>query len=137
MKNRKRSVLFIFPVVLLIFLAACGGGKGKGGKDKVNTPAQIGPRVGGDLKSVLQYAADNHDKLNDSTTLLYRALEDSLYDSVGYVAIWSDKEHWRRQADSLLSFIDNSKEYGLFPTDYHYYSLHFIQRILQEDTMAK
>ncbi|HXB33388.1 MAG TPA: hypothetical protein VNV35_08200, partial [Puia sp.] len=130
MRYRKRSVLFIFPVVLLIFLAGCGRGRGKGEKDGVKTPAQIGPHVGEDLKSVLQYAADNHDKLNDSTTLLYRALEDSLYDSNGYVAIWSGEERWKRQADSLLSFIDSSKEYGLFPTDYHYYSLHFIQRIL-------
>ena len=103
----------------------------------MKTPAQTGQHVGEDLKSVLQYAADNHDKLNDSTTLLYRSLEDSLYSGNGYVAIWSDKEHWKRQADSLLSFIDSSKEYGLFPTDYHYYSLHFFQRILQEDTMAK
>lgn len=93
--------------------------------------------VGEDLKSVLQYAADNHDKLNDSTALIYRALEDSLYDTNGYVPVWSDKEHWRRQADSLLTFIDSSKEYGLFPTDYHYYSLHFIRRILQEDTLAR
>jgi murein L,D-transpeptidase YcbB/YkuD len=137
MRYRKRSVLFFFPVLLLIFLVACRGGKGKGEKDDVKTPVQIDQHVGEDLKSVLQYAADNHDKLNDSTTLLYRVLEDSLYGSNGYVAIWSDKERWKRQADSLLSFIDSSKEYGLFPTDYHYYSLHFIQRILQEDTMAK
>jgi murein L,D-transpeptidase YcbB/YkuD len=137
MKYRKRTVLSIFPVVLLILLAGCRGGKGKGEKDEVKTPAQMDQHVGEDLKSVLQAAADNHDKLNDSTTLLYRVLEDSLYNSNGYVAIWSDKERWKRQADSLLSFIDSSKEYGLFPTDYHYYSLHFIQRILQEDTMAK
>ncbi len=93
--------------------------------------------VGEDLKSVLQYAADHQDKLNDSTTLTYRALEDSLYSANGYVPVWSDKERFKRQADSLLAFIDSSKEFGLFPTDYHYYSLHFVERILQEDTNAR
>jgi L,D-transpeptidase YcbB len=137
MNYRKRSVLLLFPAVLLIFLVACRGGKGKGGMDEGKTPAPLDQHVGEDLKSVLQYAADNHDKLNDSTTLLYRTLEDSLYSSNGYVPIWSEKEHWKRQADSLLAFIDSSKEYGLFPTDYHYFSLHFIQRVLEEDTMAK
>jgi L,D-transpeptidase YcbB len=144
MKYRKRSVLFFSPVVSKIFLIAwlilllaCHGGKGKKDKDEVKAPAQTGRHVGEDLKSVLQYAADNHDRLNDSTTLFYRALEDSLYSSNGYVPIWSDKEHWRRQADSLFGFIDSSKEYGLFPTDYHYFSLQFVQRILEEDTMAR
>ena len=137
MNDRKRSVLSFLPVVSLIILMACHGGKGKEDKDEVKKPAQMDQRVGGDLKSVLRYAADNHDKLNDSTTLIYRALEDSLYSSNGYVPIWSDRERWRRQADSLFAFIDSSKEYGLFPTDYHYYALQFIERILLEDTMAK
>jgi murein L,D-transpeptidase YcbB/YkuD len=137
MSYRKRSVLSFLPVVSLIILVACHGGKGKEEKDDGKTPAQMDQHVGEDLKSVLQYAEDHDDKLNDSTTLTYRALEDSLYGSNGYVPIWSDKERWRRQADSLFTFIDSSKEYGLFPADYHYYALQFIQRILLEDTMAK
>jgi len=120
----------------MILLVACHGGNGKQDKDDVK-PAQMDQHVAVDLKSVLRYVAENKDKLNDSTLLNYRKLEDSLYSNNGYVPIWSDKEHWRRPADSLLAFIENSKEYGLFPTDYHYYSLQFIQRILQEDTMAK
>lgn len=137
MNYRKRSVLSLFPVVSMILLVACHGGNGKQDKDDVKAPAQMNRHVAVDLKGVLQYAAENSDKLNDSTTLNYRKLADSLYNSNGYVPIWSDKERWRRPADSLLAFIENSKEYGLFPTDYHYYSLQFIRRILQEDTMAK
>src|ERR1700722_10331531 len=137
MNARPRIVLSSILVVTVVIFAACSGSSGKGEKDNVKSPAQMGQHVGEDLKSVLQSAADNHDKLNDYTTLLYRALEDSLYDANGYVAIWSDRERWKRQADSLLTFIDSSREFGLFPTDYHYYSLHFIRRILQEDTMAK
>lgn len=93
--------------------------------------------VGQDLKSVLMAVADNHDRLNDSTALAFRVLADSLYGRNGYRPVWSDREHWRRQADSLFAFIENSKEYGLFPTDYHYYALQFYERIVQEDTMAR
>jgi L,D-transpeptidase YcbB len=137
MNYRKRSVLSFVPVVSLILLVSCRGGEGKEDKGEVKTPAQVGRQVGEDLKSVLQYLADNHDQLNDSTILLYRSLADSVYSNNGYVPIWSDREHWKRQADSLLAFIDSSKEYGLFPSDYHYYSLQFIHRVLQEDTMAR
>ncbi|HXD76452.1 MAG TPA: L,D-transpeptidase family protein [Puia sp.] len=137
MNYRKRNVLSFFPVVSLFLLAACHEGKGREEKDVVKTPAQMDRHVGQDLKSVLQSVAENHDKLNDSTVLLYRPLADSVYNKNGYVPIWSDKEHWRRQADSLIAFIANSKEYGLFPADYHFYALEFYQRIVQEDTMAR
>lgn len=106
-------------------------------KDEVKTQGQVDEHVGADLKSVLRYVADHGDKLNDSTVLQYRKLEDNFYDSNGYTSVWSDKENWRAPADSLLAFIANSKSYGLFPSDYHYTALQFIQRILREDTMAR
>ena len=137
MNDRLRTVLTLFPVVSLIILVACNGGSKANEKDVVKTPAQMDQHVGEDLKSVLRYAADNHNKVYDTSTLSYRGLEDSLYGGNGYVPLWSDKEHFKRQADSLLAFIDSSKEFGLFPGDYHYYALHFIQRVLQEDTMAR
>src|SRR5271168_4857179 len=110
MNYRKRNVLSFFPVISLIFLLACHGGNGKKDKDDVKTPAQMDQLVGVDLKSVLQYVAGHSEKLNDTTLLNYRKLADSLYNSNGYVPFWSDKEHWRRPADSLLAFIANSKE---------------------------
>ena len=116
---------------------ACHSGARKVDKDEVKTPTQMDEHVGVDLKSILRYVRDNGDKLNDSTTLSYRRLVDSVYDNNGYTPIWSDKEHWLSPADSLLSFIANSKQYGLFPSDYHYTALGFIQRILREDTMAR
>jgi murein L,D-transpeptidase YcbB/YkuD len=137
MNYRKRNVLSFFPVLSLMLLMACNGGSGKRDKDEVKTPAQMDEHVGVDLKSILRYVKDNGDKLIDSTLLNYRRLVDSVYDNNGYTPIWSDKEHWLGPGDSLLSFIANSKEYGLFPSDYHFTALEFIHRILQEDTMAR
>jgi murein L,D-transpeptidase YcbB/YkuD len=137
MNYRKCSVLSFFPVLSLILLLACHRQPRKMDKDEVKTPGQMGEHVGVDLKSILQYVADHGDKLNDSTVLQYRKLEDNFYDSNGYTSVWSDKENWRAPADSLFAFIAKSKSYGLFPSDYHYTALQFIQRILREDTMAR
>jgi L,D-transpeptidase YcbB len=137
MNYRKCSDLSFFPVLSLILLLACHRQPRKMDKDEVKTPGQMDQHVGVDLKSILQYVADHGDKLNDSTVLQYRKLEDNFYDSNGYTPVWSDKENWRAPADSLFAFIANSKSYGLFPSDYHYTALQFIQRILREDTMAR
>src|ERR1700722_12286879 len=135
MNYRKRSVLSFLAVISLILFMACRHEKKE--KDVVKTPAQMDDHVGADLKSLLEYAADKGDKINDSTVLNYRKLEDSFYSIKGYSPVWSNKENWLRQADSLFAFIANSKEYGLFPTDYHYTALQFAERILREDTMAR
>ncbi len=137
MKYRKRRVLFLFSTFLLLTLLACHEHTRKTEKDEVKTPAQMDAHVGTDLRSILQYANTNNNHLNDSTTLVYRRLTDSVYENNNYTPIWSDKEHWLPAADSLLTFIDSSKLYGLFPSDYHYTALSFIQRVISEDTNAR
>jgi L,D-transpeptidase YcbB len=137
MNYRKRGATLLFPILLLLTLMACHDQSHKDAKEEMKTPAQVQALVGSDLKSMLQYASDNKDKLNDSIVLVYRKLEDTLYDSNGYKPLWSDKEHWLPAGDSLLAFIGNSKMYGLFPSDYHYTALSFIQRVIDEDTMAR
>ena len=137
MKYRKRRVPSIFLFFFLLTLLACHEQTRKDDKDEVKTPTQMDSHVGSDLKSVLNYVADNKDKLNDSVSLVYRRLADSVYENNSYTPLWSDKEQWLPLADSLLRFIDSSKYYGLFPSDYHYNALAFIRRIIGEDTMAR
>ena len=139
MKYRVRRVSFFFPFFLLLTLLACHEHQQprKDDKDEVKTPAQMDAHVGSDLKSMLEYVADNKDRLNDSVSLVYRRLADSVYESDNYTPVWSEKERWLPLADSLLQFIDSSKNYGLFPSDYHYNALAFIRRIIGEDTMAR
>ena len=121
MKYRAR-VSFFFPFLLLLTLLACHQRPRKDDKDEVKTPAQMDAHIGSDLKSMLEYVADNKDRLNDSVLLAYRRLEDSVYENNNYTPVWSNKEQWLPLADSLLQFIDSSKNYGLFPSDYHYTS---------------
>ena len=105
--------------------------------DRVENPKKMDVHVGTDLKSVLEYATANNDRIYDTITLQYRKLDDSLYQSNGYTPVWSDRERWLPLSDSLLAFIQDCKTYGLFPTDYHWDALSFIQRIVVEDSNAR
>src|SRR5579872_6665760 len=128
-----------FPLIFLApaILFSCHDKHDAAVKDVVKAPAQMDAHVGSDIRSLLGHAVDNEGKLNDSTELNYLKLVDSVYGNNSYSPIWSDKERWLPAADSLLAFIGNSKLYGLFPSDYHYTSLAFIRRVLDEDTMAR
>jgi len=55
----------------------------------------------------------------DSISVLQPAIMEYLYGKTSYLANWSREEQWTSTADSLVSFIENSKLYGLFPEDYH------------------
>src|SRR5260221_649043 len=137
MNYRMRIGRTVFPVLSLVLLFSCHDRTQKEGKDEGKTAATIVVHGGVDLKSMLEYAAENGDKLNDSTILFYRKLVNGVYDSNGYTAIWSRRQQWLPAADSLFTFISNSKEYGLFPSDYHYSALSFIERVVNEDTLAR
>ena len=138
MNYRKRCILLGFLILLQTLLFSCHHQAHQtDDKDTVKTPAQMDEQVGGDLKKMLQFATDHGDKLNDTVALGYRKLLDSLYGKNNFTPLWSDKEHWLSPADSLFSFIENVKDYGLFPSDYHYSSLAFIHRILLEDTISR
>src|ERR1700754_888016 len=137
MKYRTRIVLALIPVLSLVLLISCHDRSGKEGKGEVKTPATVSERGGTDIKSMLEYAADNGDRMYDSTMLPYRKLASSVYDSNGYKAIWSSNKHWLPAGDSLLNFIDSSKNYGLFPSDHHYIDPFFIEHIRQEDALAQ
>lgn len=133
LRSLKFTPIFLIPAIFF----GCHGRQRAVAGDDVKSPAQMDAHVGSDLRSMLEYTADNKDRLNDSVTLVYRRLEDSVYGDNNYSPIWSKKEQWLPLADSLLQFIDSSKYYGLFPGDYHYNALAFVRRIIGEDTMAR
>jgi len=139
MNYRKRCILFFSLILLQTVFFSCHNNqlRQEDKKDTVKTPAQMSEQAAGELKKMLQFATANGDKLNDTVALHYRKLLDSLYERSNYTPIWSDKEHWLSPADSLFSFIENGKDYGLFPSDYHYPSLSFIHRVLLEDTISR
>lgn len=137
MNYRKRCIPLLLLILLQSVLFSCHQPDQVKEKDIVRNPARMDEQVGGDLKKMLQVAREHSGKLNDTVLLDYRKLLDSLYERNNYTPLWSDKAHWFSPADSLFSFIENAKDYGLFPSDYHYSSLAFIHRVFQEDTLSR
>src|ERR1700759_1003511 len=103
MKYRTRLVQLPLPLFLLMVLISCHDRAPKVENDTVKTTAKMAEHVSVDLRSMIPYAADHGDKLNDSITLNYRGLLDSVYAANGYTSIWSDKQRWRGRGDSLFN----------------------------------
>jgi L,D-transpeptidase YcbB len=139
MNYRKRFLLF--AAIILWYsglLLSCGGDQPKvPEKDIVKKPARMEEHVSGDVKKLLEFASANQGRLNDSTSLRYEKLIDSLYEHGEYNPLWSDKGKWLPPGDSLYAFIQECKDYGLFPSDYHFASLAFVHRIMVEDSMSR
>jgi L,D-transpeptidase YcbB len=136
-KTPSRVVLFF---LLIVFLQSCGLNQTKKATSPNSNgaiPGSMTERVSDDLEKLIEYAAKNTNKINDTTSLGFAVAVDSAYVNNKYLPLWSKDEQWQPLADSLFNFIQKSKNYGLFPNDYHYRSLAFIHRVFDSDSLTK
>ena len=105
-------------------------------KDIVEIPEQIDIRKAKNIEEAIGFALQNAGKINDTLRLRLDSLVDIVYKQNSYKPIWSQEEKLTALADSLVSFVENSKEYGLFPTDYHNKALHNYAELLRTDSTA-
>jgi len=131
-------------IILLIFfyfsLLSCGNQQHKKEHAKKNITKQEGQvqeRVSESLKKLLDYADQKQGELNDSVSLTFLGMMDSIYDSNDFQPLWSKNQKWLPLGDSLYNFIEKSMNYGLFPADYHYRPLSFIHRVFQADSLTE
>ncbi len=134
----------VYPIIFfgcfLFLFCSCRNGQVKKKppeKDLVKRTGQMQERISEDLQKILDYLNVKDGRLNDSVSIAYVGLLDSFYETNNYQPLWSKDEKWLPLEDSLYSFIENSKDYGLFPADYHFRSLAFINRVFLADTLAK
>ncbi|HMH31980.1 MAG TPA: L,D-transpeptidase family protein, partial [Puia sp.] len=135
MSHSKNRLLVLLIAVACVFCGSCTNRKEK--KDQQPAVAVPRERISEDLRWTMEKALKNENRLNDSVRLNFASLLDSLYSANQYEPFWSKETKWLPLADSLFGFISNSKEYGLFPRDYHYSSLAFVQRVFLADTLAR
>ncbi len=137
MTYQKRLIRISFFVLASILFFSCHEKKKAVEKDAVNKPRQMQVHLSDDLKSVLAYAFDNKGNIYDSVRLNYIHLDSGFYETNKYEPIWSDHGKWTPLGDSLFGFIKDAEKYGLFPQDYHYRTLAFIQRALTDSFARK
>jgi murein L,D-transpeptidase YcbB/YkuD len=136
--NYRKKIIGILFFILSVAVVACNDeNKKPAEKDVVAKPQKLQERVSDDLKKILEYADKNKGSINDSVHLNYVRLDNSFYESKNYQTIWSDSGKWSPLGDSLFRFIKDANEYGLFPQDYHYNSLAFIQRAMADSFARK
>ena len=136
----KRSNDFLFASVVLLVIICAGSCKGSAKppeKDVVKNEEQLEDRIASDLKKTLKYAQDNHSAINDSVTLASFSLVNTAYQQHKYKTIWSVKDEFDPMADSLYTLVGHSKEYGLFPEDYHYEALKAVKGLLDKDSTSR
>ena len=85
------------------------------------------------IRSFLEYSASKNGRMDDSTVLHQLPILADIYSQKRFSPQWSSSQKWLAQGDSLLQFIDNSKQYGLFPADYHSQQLSVIKKLFAKD----
>ncbi len=135
---RKTNVVYVFFTLMVMCCIVCCKGKHPATqKEIVKKPEEMDDQISDNLKAVLQFAKDNNGKINNAIKLYFPDLVNSFYDKNDYHNIWSQKEKWMPLADSMFYFIENSKYYGLYPSDYHFKELTQLRKKISEDTLAK
>jgi murein L,D-transpeptidase YcbB/YkuD len=131
-------------IIVALSLAACHGREKTAVKppqpkeiDIVEQPEALNVRIPKNIQSALEFILASNGVLNDSMYFAKDSLVHEIYQKRNFEPIWSRQEKWLPLSDSLLNFISHAREYGLFPTDYHYNILNNIRAKTKEDTLAQ
>jgi len=133
-----KSYPLLYFAVAIILVCSCQepGASNPKDKDIVERVEQIDVRKAKNIEEILRFALQNNGRINDTVRLRIDTIVNTIYSTRNNVPLWSREEVLLPQADSLIEFIERSKEYGLFPSDYHNRALHSVRQLLQTDTVA-
>ena len=125
-----------WTLVAVVFFGACKSpGKPKE-VDIVEIPEQFEVRVSRNLRSALDFILSNKGRLSDTVVIVKDSLVNTFYRRNQFQPIWCRQENWAPIGDSLFKFIEQSREYGLFPSDYHYRALSGLRQMIASDSNA-
>jgi murein L,D-transpeptidase YcbB/YkuD len=139
MSRFKSSFPGILLPVLFLLLLSCQQSEAPDPKEKdiVEKPEQIDVRKAKNIEEALLYAIQNNGRINDTVLLRLDTMLLTVYKERRFSPLWSKDELISPLADSLIDFIEHSKEYGLFPSDYHNKALHNVQALLATDSASQ
>jgi murein L,D-transpeptidase YcbB/YkuD len=133
--TKSTSNLFLL-IAALFFFFSCKEAEKPKEKDIVEKPEEINIRISKNLQQTLEYAVENKGRVNDSIRMEEVSMVSAIYSKNEFKPVWSSNENWLPLADTLFSFIERSKEYGLFPSDYHYRSIAGVRSAISVDSVA-
>jgi L,D-transpeptidase YcbB len=134
---RHRRIFSWILLISAISLIRCKNNSKAPEKDIVANPAKLSERTAEDIRNTLAFIMENKGRLNDSVVLAFPVLVDSFYGANQYHPQWFREDQTLPAGDSLLSFIKNSRFFGLFPDDYHDHILSFFRRVFLADSNAR
>jgi L,D-transpeptidase YcbB len=105
-------------------------------KDIVKNPVKLTESTAEDIHNTLDYIKSHQGSLNDSVNIAFIKLIDSFYGANQYQPLWLRSEKTIPEGISFINLIQNCRLWGLFPNDYHYHMLAFIDRAFLLDTNA-
>jgi murein L,D-transpeptidase YcbB/YkuD len=126
-----------FLLALCIFLYSCADKAKPSEKDIVRKPELFPDRLRKNMQEQLEYAFLNSGRINDTTFLRNSSVIRHVYSANDYVPLWSSEGKWISLGDSLNHFIDNCKQYGLFPADYNYRAIVGIRNKIMSDSLSE
>ncbi len=89
------------------------------------------------LSNALNFLISNGGKLDRSSTLKYDSLVSGFYTGNDFKRVWSHNEILEPITDSLIQFISQSENYGLYPSDYHFDKLKHLQSEIRTDSSVR
>src|SRR6185436_16076184 len=134
-----KGVLYsvVYYSFILFALLACDNAEPPPVTDIAKSPQELDIKATDIIESALGYAAGHDGRIDDSLRLVNTHLLQSIYENNQYITLWSSQEQLKPIADSLRTFINDAKLYGLFPEDYHYTLMDSVKRLFQADTSGK
>jgi L,D-transpeptidase YcbB len=139
MSRITRPYPLICFAIALFLVYACQDGDAPDPKEKdiVERIEQIDVRKARNIEEAIRFALQNNGRISDTVRLRVDSLVSLIYSTRNHAPLWSREESLLPVADSLIDFIENSKEYGLFPSDYHNKALHNVRELLKTDSVSQ
>lgn len=120
----------IFQLIAIIFLSGCIG--------KTTPPEEIDPNeiLHKEIKAQVRERKKENNRPFDSIHLHSEKLVIRYYEDIGYEGIWALGDSITPRSERLITLIEESRQYGLFPDTYHEKTLKEIQQKLLADTLG-
>ena len=134
---RKSLLCFTCLVALTVFVISCGRNKKPVTTEIVNEPEKMDETVEKIIPKLTAYALSDSGRMDDSILLSQVGVVSFLYNEYSNNPLWSRKQQWLTQTDSLFAFISNAKLFGLFPQDYHFNHLEILRTRFANDSLEK